>query len=154
MAVPAVTAAVNNADDIVDVLLAQHLRLRQLCSQLQEATGRKRHFGDLAVLVHLHELGEQVVVHPMTRDRTGSGGNTVGTACVAQEDQAGRAIAALADLGVDHPSFPTRFAAFHQAFLDHLTYEEREEFPRLRRRVPAQELHMMANAIRNVQAMP
>jgi Hemerythrin HHE cation binding domain len=146
---------VNTADDIVDVLIAQHQQLWQLCTHVQAATGeyRRRLFDDLTVLVHLHELGEQMVVHPVTRDHTQGRGDAVATACVAQEEQTGRAIAALDDLGVDHPSFPTRFGAFHQTLLDHIAHEERDEFPRLRQFVPTQKLHTMANEIRNVQAL-
>ena len=88
---------VNSADDIVDVLIAQHQQLRQLCTHVQAATGddRKRLFGDLTLLVHLHELGEKTVVHPVTRDHTQRSGDAVATACAAQEEQAGQAIAAL-----------------------------------------------------------
>jgi Hemerythrin HHE cation binding domain len=149
-------ATVSNADDIVDLLLDQHQQLHRLCTQVQAATGadRKLLFADLTALVHRHELGEQTVVHPVTRDHTKRDGDAVATICAAQEEHAGRAIAPLADLGVDHPSFPARFAAFHQTLLEHLAYEERDEFPRLRRYVPTQRLHTMANHIRNVRAMP
>jgi len=147
---------VSNTGDIVDVLLDQHQQLRRLCIRVQAAAGadRKLLFADLTALVHRHELGEQTVVHPVTRDHTQHDGDAVAMTCAAQAEQAGRTIAALGDLGVDPPSFPTRFAAFHQTLLDHLAYEERDEFPRLRRFVPTQKLHTMANHIRNVQAMP
>jgi len=147
--------SVNLADDIVDVLLAQHHTLRQLCEQVPAAAtaDRKHLLADLAMLIHRHIRGEQLVVHPVTRDRTGNGGDTVGTTCAAEEERISRAVAALAEIGVADPNFPSRFAAFQQMLLDHLAHEERDEFPRLRRRVPTQQLHSMANDIRNVQAM-
>ena len=146
---------VNNADDIVDVLMDQHRQLRQLCTQVHAAAGpeRKRRFGALATLVRLHELGELAVVHPVTRDHTRRGGGLVAAACTAEEERARWAILDLQDLGVDHPSFTAKFAAFHQAVLDHAAREERDEFPLLRRYVPTQRLHTMANELRNVQIM-
>jgi hypothetical protein len=100
-----------------------------------------------------HELGEQAVVHPVTRDHIQRGGDLLAGVCVAEEERARWAIADLKHLGVDHPGFTAKFAAFQQAFLDHAAHEERDEFPRLRRFVPTQRLHTMANELRNVQAM-
>ncbi len=145
----------NDADDIVDVLLDQHRQLAQLCTRVLAATGpdKKRLFGDLAMLMHVHELGEQAVVHPVTLDHTQRGGDLVAGACTTEEDRARWAILDLQGLGVDHPSFTAKFAAFHQAVLDHTAHEERDEFPLLRRYVPTQRLHTMANELRNVQTM-
>jgi hypothetical protein len=148
--------SVKSADDIVDVLLNQHQQLRTLCMRVLAASGgeRKRLFEELTTALQRHERGEQEVVHPITRDRTQRGGDAVGTACAADEERAGQAISALAALGVDHATFPAKFTAFHESLLEHTAYEERNEFPRLRRYVPTQRLHTMANDIRNVQAMP
>jgi hypothetical protein len=103
--------------------------------------------------MRLHELGEQAVVHPVTRDHTRRDGDVLARACAAEEETARWAILDLRDLGVDHPSFTAKFAAFRQAVLDHAAHEERDEFPLLRRYVPKQRLHTMANEFRNVQAM-
>jgi hypothetical protein len=142
------------ADDIVDVLLSQHEQLRQLLARVPAAPGgdRKRLLGELANLLHAHEFGEQAVVYPAVCDRT-SGGSAVAVACMAEEGRIARASAELHDLGPDHPAFNVKFAAFHQAFLDHAAHEEHDEFPRLRRYVPTQRLHLMANELRNVQTM-
>lgn len=153
--VPKVAVTVNNADDIVDVLLDQHQQLRRLCTEMHAATGQDKKwiFGDLAALMRLHELGERAVVHPVTRDHIRPGGDLLAGACTAEEERARWAILDLKDLGVDHPGFTARFAAFHQAVLDHAAHEERDEFPLLRRYIPTQRLHTMANELRNVQAM-
>ncbi len=146
---------VDNRNDIVDVLLQQHQQLRELCAAVHAASNdeRKQLFGDLARLLHLHDLGEQAVVHPATRDQTSRGGEAIAVACAAEEDRVGWAIGDLEGLGVDHPAFVAKFAAFHHAVLDHLAHEEREEFPLLRRYVPTQRLHAMAGHLRAVQAL-
>ena len=105
------------------------------------------------MLMRVHERGEQAVVHPVTRDHTRPGGDLVAAACTAEEERARWAILDLQDLGVDHPSFTAKFATFHQAVLEHTAHEERDEFPLLRRFVPTQRLHTMANELRDVQTM-
>ena len=141
-------------NDVVDVLLGQHDRLRQRFTLLGAAGGRdkKPMFEELARLVHEHEIGEQAVVYPAVRD-TANGGSTVGVACVREEAQIVQAFAELRDLGVGHPTFDTRLATLRQAFLDHTAHEEHDEFPRLRQYLPKQSLHMMANELRDIQAM-
>jgi hemerythrin HHE cation binding domain-containing protein len=147
--------SLNNAEDIVDVLSEQHHQLRQLCKEVHAATGydKKRLFDDLEALIHLHEFGEQAVVHPVTRDHTMRGGDLVAGASAAEGERARWAILDLHDLGVDHPGFAAKFAVFRQAVLDHVAREEREEFPLLRRYIPTQRLYTMANELRNVQTM-
>lgn len=142
-------------NDVVDVLVGQHERLRQRFSGLRTADGRDKYtqFEELVRLVHSHEIGERTVVHQAVRD-TAAGNNTIATECAREEAQMVRALAELKDLGIGHPTFDTKFSALHQAFLDHAAHEEHDEFPRLRRYLPKQRLHMMANELRDVQAMP
>lgn len=146
---------VNTAEDVVEVLSDQHQRLRQLCADVRASSGddKKRLFGELAHLVHMHELGERTVVHPVTRDHTFGGGAVIAETCAVSEDRVAREIAELQDLGVDHPAFDAKFAAFRDVVLDHAAYEERDEFPRLRQYISTQRLHMMASELRNVQTM-
>ena len=145
------TAPIN---DVVDVLLAQHERLRQRFSLLRAACGgdKKTLFDELARLVHVHEVGEHAVVYQVVRDAA-AGGNTIAVACAREEAQIVQAFAGLRDLGVGHPTFDTKLAALHQAFLDHTAHEERDEFPRLRQYLPKQSLYTMANELRDIQAM-
>ena len=142
------------SDDIVDVLTSQHEQLRVLLADVQAARGadRRRLFGELAGLLRAHESGEQVVVYPVMCDRT-YGGSGVAVICLTEGASVGRAAAELHELGTEHAAFTAKFAAFRQAFLDHARREERDEFPRLRRYVPRQQLHLMANELRNVQSM-
>ncbi len=141
-------------DDVVDVLLAQHERLRQRFSDLRSAAGRDRKtlFDDLVRLVHVHEIGEQAVVHPAARDAA-TGASMTAAECAREEAQIALAFAELKDLGVAHPAFDTKLAALHQAFLNHTACEEDHEFPRLRRYLPKQSLYMMAGELHDVQAM-
>ncbi len=140
-------------DDVVDVLLGQHDRLRQRFSLLRAAGDRdkKALFDELVRLAHIHEVGEQAVVYQALRDTVA--GTAITMACAREEAQIVRRLAELKDLGVGHPTFDTTLAAVHQAFLDHAAHEERDEFPRLRQYLPKQSLYAMANELRDVQAM-
>jgi hypothetical protein len=141
-------------DDVVDVLLGQHDRLRQRFSLLRAAGDRdkKALFDEIVRLAHIHEVGEQAVVYQVLRD-TVAGGTAIAMACAQEEAQIVRRLAELKDLGVGHPTFDTTLAAVHKAFLDHAGHEERDEFPRLRQYLPKQSLYTMANELRDVQAM-
>lgn len=141
-------------EDILSVLLGQHQQLRRLCAEVQAGSGadKRRLLGSLTRLVHVHEYGEQAVVHPVTRDHT-VGGDPIGRACQAEGVRSRLAIAGLRGLGVGHPDFDAAFVAFRRTVLDDTAHEERDEWPLLRRYVSSGQLHMMANEIRDVQAM-
>ena len=104
-------------DDVVDVLLGQHDRLRQRFSLLRAAGDRdkKTLFDELVRLAHTRRIGEQAVVYQALRD-TVAGGTTIAMACAREEAQIVRGLAELKDLGVGHPTFDTTLAAVHQLF--------------------------------------
>jgi hypothetical protein len=60
------------------------------------------------------------------------GGDAIGRACQAEGERAGRLVAELGDLGVDHTGFDVKSAAFRQAVFDDAPREERDEWPLLR----------------------
>ena len=141
-------------DDIVDLLLRQHERITESFAAVHNTAGtdQKLAFSALISMLHTHEHGEQVVVHPIMRDRT-SGGGPVGESYSAVEEVIAQQVAQLQDGGVDHPMFDARLETLRRVFAEHAANEERDEFPRLRTFVPAQRLHLMANELCNVQVM-
>jgi carbon monoxide dehydrogenase subunit G len=147
---PLITA---DQGDVVDVLLAQHEHIKEAFAGVQAATGhtKKQSFSGLTGLLHAHETGEQLIVHPVTRTSTPDG-RLVANACIAEERQADQAIAELTDLGTDHPQFDIKLEVFHLAVLAHATREEQDEFPRLRQ-LPAERRHAMADELRTARAV-
>jgi len=142
----------SHADDVIDVLLAQHEEIRQAFTRVHTATVADKAglFANLVALLRLHETAEQTVVHPVARAEVSRGDEVVGQR-VAEETEADRVIARLSEMGTDHAGFDTAFAVFHQAVLDHAENEETQEFPQLRRNVPADTLHALAAQLRAVQ---
>jgi hypothetical protein len=141
--------------DVVDVLLEQHERIRQLCTAVDRADGaaKKQLFAELDELVNLHERGDRKVVHPATRASTVVGGDAVALACMIEEGNIERAVGELLSLGSADAAFDGKFTTLWQAILDHLAHEEREEFPLLRQYVGGAHLHRMANELHDFQVM-
>ncbi|WP_127500398.1 hemerythrin domain-containing protein [Actinoplanes solisilvae] len=140
--------------DIVDALRREHEQIRQLCVDVRGSErGRKKYLlAKLQQAVHLHQLGETTVAHPAVRN-TGPRGDAVALGSQVKGAQIDRSLTELARLGVEHPDFDTRFASLSDALRDHAAEQERDEFPLLRSHVPADRLHMMASAMRDVQIM-
>ena len=144
----------DNRDDVVDVRTAQHRQLADLITRIAQRPGprRQHEFRHLSQLLADHHRGEQVVVYPIMCDHTGGGTE------IAARDLAdgARLVAMAAEVnrrGTEHATFPAGIAALREAMAAHAAYEEHDVFPRLRRRIPVQRLHLMANQLRNVQTM-
>jgi hemerythrin superfamily protein len=118
--------------DVLDLLLAQHARIEELFGAVMHADGelRRQRFEELVRLLAVHETAEEEVVHP--RGRTAGGvEDAVIDERLAEEQDAKRQLAQLADMGADHPDFEPRLLALREAVLTHAKREERYEFPQL-----------------------
>ncbi|AVT34036.1 MULTISPECIES: hemerythrin domain-containing protein [unclassified Plantactinospora] len=140
--------------DVLDLLIEQHKQIKTLFSQLGRAEGSQKRelFQDLVRLLAVHETAEEIVVHP-TAQRKIERGDTVTGQLRHEEDEAKKELAALYDLGVDHPEFDRRLAKFAEAVSAHAIREENEEFPSLRRSLSSAQLGRMAGALRAAEAM-
>ncbi|GAA4934391.1 hemerythrin domain-containing protein [Actinoplanes utahensis] len=138
--------------DVVDVLLAEHDEIRRLCSAVERSGDRLRgrRFAVLSHAVHLHESGEQAIIHLVVRD-LGAAAGLIATMRLAEETALLSSLGTLDDLGAGDPDFARRFAVLHRAILEHLTREELDEFPILRRRVVVQRLQGMSGELSGVQ---
>jgi len=138
--------ATRQQQDVIDVLLDQHVAIKQLFTDLASADGpRKRElFEDLVRLLAVHESAEEQVVHPVARAVAGDGEVE---ARLHEEEEAKHALSKLYDLGVDHPAFDTELTALSRAVLTHAEHEEREEFARLRREESPEKLRRLAGAL-------
>ncbi|RKR86849.1 hemerythrin HHE cation binding domain-containing protein [Micromonospora pisi] len=139
--------------DVIDLLLDQHIQIKTLFSQVSSAQGAQKRelFEDLVRLLAVHESAEEIVVHPTARRKIEHGKRVV-DARTEEEDQAKRKLAELYELGVDHPSFDSSLAAFAEAVVEHASREESEEFPALRQSLSAEQLRRMAGAVRAAEA--
>ncbi|MEV4756044.1 hemerythrin domain-containing protein [Micromonospora sp. NPDC049559] len=140
--------------DVVDLLVDQHNEIKALFGQVSRAQGAEKRelFEGLVRLLAVHESAEEIVVHP-TAQREIERGREVVKQRRQEEDEAKHVLAELYDLGVDHPDFDQRLAAFADAVVQHAGKEESEEFSALRRSMSAEQLRQMSGAIRAAEAI-
>ncbi|MET8199867.1 hemerythrin domain-containing protein [Micromonospora taraxaci] len=142
------------AEDVVDLLLAQHAQIEQLFLLVIGGTGdtRRDAFDELVKLLAAHETAEEEVVHPLARTLPGGGGDAMVDDRLDEERQAKETLQALISGGVDADGFDTGIILLRDAVLMHARHEERYEFPQLRQHVPAERLRSLATAVRTAEA--
>jgi hypothetical protein len=140
--------------DVVDVLLAQHERIKELFGQVTAASGTEKRelFEDLVRLLAVHEAAEEELVHPLSR-KDEAAGNAVVTARLDEEQHAKRDLADLYNLGTGDANFDAQLAHLQEEVLAHAEHEQREEFPALRRAVSADRLVRLAGMVQAAEKM-
>jgi hypothetical protein len=146
---PQVTAV---QDDVVDILQAQHQRIRDVFGRVGEASGveKREMFEGLVRLLAVHEVAEEELVHPLARRKIGATQQVV-DARLHEERQVKRSLAELYDLGTDHADFNVRLGQLGDAVFAHFEHEERDELPHLRQTVGADNLQRLASVVLMVE---
>jgi Hemerythrin HHE cation binding domain len=134
--------------DAVDVLLAQHERIKGLFGEVLAAQGeeKRERFEDLVRMLAVHEAAEEQLVHPLAR-RNDAAGDAVVAARLGEERQARRDLADLYELGTAAADFDVRLTRLRDAVLVHAAHEEQEEFPLLRRSVTGARLAKLGGSV-------
>lgn len=138
------------AGNVVSVLLEQHARIRELFAQTSAAHGeaRQRTFDELRELLAVHEVGEEIVLRPVSKQASGG---AVADALNRQEKQAASALAELEKLVVESSEFDQKFAAFERDVSEHADAEEANEFPFILSTVDLETQFKMGRRILDVQ---
>jgi len=136
----------DSGDDVVTVLLLQHVRIKELFADVKSAEGehRQQAFDELRALLAVHETAEEMVIRPATRK---AAGDDVADARNHEEEAANRVLAELEKLDVGSAEFSRMFAEFEKAVVAHAEREEAEEFPQLRRSCSKEDRLKMARAL-------
>jgi hemerythrin superfamily protein len=145
--------ATSHKRDVVDVLLGQHLRIRELFSEVERSHGdaRRERFAELRRLLAVHETAEELIVHP--RARMAEDGNPVVDARLAEEHDAKKILAKLDRMDIADADFTPTLAQLRSAVLEHAEHEERDEFPLLRRENDEATLALMGRALLAAEAL-
>jgi iron-sulfur cluster repair protein YtfE (RIC family) len=140
--------------DVVDLLIEQHMQIRDLFLEVEAATGdtRREAFHRLVTLLAVHETAEEQVVRPLTRLSV-EGGNEIANDRLAEEHDAKQTLAALERMGSDAPEFPQLLNQLRIDVLDHASKEEAYEFRYLRRNVPATQLRALTAVVKAAEAV-
>jgi hemerythrin superfamily protein len=137
-------------EDVIEILLRQHARIREGFIQVKAATGdeRRQRFIELRALLAAHETAEEMVLRPVSSQVAG---HEVAQARNAEEKEANRVLSRLDDLDVTGPEFDSLFREFQQMVLDHAANEEAEEFPAVQKGRSADELASMGRVLLAVE---
>jgi hemerythrin superfamily protein len=122
--------------DVVDLLLEQHSRARDLMTEvlLREGEQRKTAFRELVRLLSVHEAAEQEVVHPTTR-RAADGGAQIVADRLQEERDAKELLKLLDGMDPDDPDFLPLFLTLRESVVSHAVAEQKYEFNNLRKDV-------------------
>lgn len=134
--------------DVVELLTAQHARIRGLFDEVAATKGeeRKHTFQELVRLLAVHETAEEEVVHPFARNNI-DGGELVVKDRIDEEEKAKRVLSRLDDMDTDSAEFLDEFAALRQDVLAHADAEERHEFAHFRHITDRTRLERLARAV-------
>lgn len=140
--------------DVVDLLISQHMAIRDLFVEVEAATGaaKAEAFHRLVKLLAVHETAEEQVVRPMTRLYV-HGGNEIADNRLTEEHDAKETLVALEEMGPHAPEFTRLLGQLRHAVLEHAAKEEAYEFRYLRRDVPAVQLRALTPVVKAVAAV-
>lgn len=146
------TTQVSSTTDVVDLLRAQHGRIRDLFDQVMHSEGRERKeaFQALVRLLAVHETAEEEIVHPMARRLPG--GDGIVDDRLAEEREAKELLSELDGMDPDDPRFLKSIDKLRIDVLTHARAEERYEFDRLRDEFSPAQLKGFAAAVRAAEA--
>lgn len=135
--------------DVVDLLVAQHARIRELFLEATSTTGSDRADAvhRLVRLLAVHETAEEEIVHPLART-TAPGGDALVDDRLREEHDANELLARIDGMDADDPGLPRLLDELRAAVLRHARSEERYEFTWLRQRCSPEVLQSLATAVR------
>lgn len=139
--------------DVVDLLLQQHMQIRDLSMVVMAYSGERRReaFRELVRLLSVHETAEEEVVHPVAR-RNADAGELIVSDRLDEEREAKELLEELDGMDPDDEQFLPRFLQMRSAVMSHAVYEQRYEFNRLRQHCSPQELQGMRALVQAAQA--
>src|SRR4051794_30537187 len=141
-------------DDVVELLRAQHTRIRAMFTEFDRAAGtpaRQDRFEELRRFLAGHETAEEIVVHPAARNA--DGGAEVVRDRLREEHDAKQVLSRLDGMAVTDPGFADDLATLREAVLAHADNEEREEFPLLQSSTDERTRARLAGAVRAAGAL-
>lgn len=135
--------------DVVELLIGQHMRIRDLFVEVRSSGGEQRAdaFARLVRLLAVHETAEEIVVHPAARAAIDGGAGIVDDR-LAEEREAKELLAHLEEIGPEHAAFPEELERLRQAVLAHAQHEEAYEFRYLREHHDQERLRALAVLVR------
>ncbi|ADG87555.1 hypothetical protein TBS_24280 [Thermobispora bispora] len=140
--------------DIIDLLMRQHTRIRELVDEVERYRGAERRnaLARLTKEISIHEAAEREIVHAYARHRL-AGGASIVAERLKEEDEAVRLLHGLGGLDPGSPEFAAGFERFRTALFAHFAAEERYEFSLLRAAMSEEDRRTMAVSVQAAETM-
>lgn len=138
--------------DVIRLLLEQHARIRELFTEVKQASGqeKKEAFDDLRSLLAVHETAEELVLRPVTTSVVSEG---VAQARNDEEAKANAVLERLERLDVEDPAFDSQLVDFESSVDEHAEAEEHEEFDQIITNCDEQKRQQLGTKIRAAEAV-
>lgn len=143
-----------HVEDVIELLLGQHMLIRELFVEVQSSSGEARSeaFSRLVRMLAVHETAEEEVVHPLAR-RHIDGGEQVVEDRLREEHEAKEVLARLEGMDHDSAEFDSELENLRRSVLEHAHHEEVYEFRYLRGHYDADRLRKLATQVRAAEKM-
>jgi iron-sulfur cluster repair protein YtfE (RIC family) len=137
--------------DVIDILLTQHARVRELFADVKTAEGehKQQTFDELRALLAVHETAEEMILRPVSAKVAGE---AIAEARNKEEDEANHVLAELEKMDVTSADFDRQLAEFQKAVENHAQNEESQEFPRIREGLDEEKRIQMGAALKAVES--
>ncbi|MEE6309059.1 hemerythrin domain-containing protein [Plantactinospora veratri] len=141
--------------DVIDVLISDHRDVTALIGEIWTVKDPmiRRDLTDTAIseLVR-HAVAEEMYVYPAMRKYLADGDKAV-EHDVQEHKQLERAMKALESADVSSAEFDTALRELETLLADHVQDEESDQFPELRRRIPADELAKLGGKVQTAKKL-
>jgi len=141
--------------DVVDVLTADHRDVQALIGEIWTVRDPmiRRDLTDTAIseLVR-HAVAEEMYVYPAMKKYLDDGEKAV-EHDIAEHKELEETMKALESVDVSTPDFDDKLRRLEEILTDHVQDEESEQFPELRRVIPAEELRELAGKVETAKKL-
>jgi hemerythrin superfamily protein len=141
--------------DVIDVLTSDHRDVTALIGEIWTITDpmMRRDLTDTAIseLVR-HAVAEEMYVYPAMRKHLPDGDKAV-EHDVEEHKELETTMKELESVDVSSPEFETALRRLESLLADHVQDEEGEQFPELRRRIPAEDLRDLAGKVETAKKL-
>ena len=144
------------AQDVVDVLTADHRDIEDLIEQVRASSGEERRDKTDTLIAELvrHSVAEEMHVYPAMKQHLPDGDAAVAHD-VEEHKELETIMKELESADVDGPGFSALMDELAETLRDHVQDEEAEQFPELREAIPRDEMVALADKVRTAkQAAP
>jgi hypothetical protein len=138
--------------DVIRILLEQHVRIRELFTDVRSAMGghKRQAFDELRALLAVHETAEEMVLRPISK---GAAGEAVVHARNKEEEEAATVLKDLERMDVGSALFGRKMAALETMVRRHAENEESEEFPHVLAQCDPEMRQSMGMALRGAESI-